>query len=155
MARMTRVVVPSLTSLANRLQEVVKQFKIQGRVTDVCPNDRSMNMNYVVLARNQPSVYVASRANSRPSSPPRYGSPQRGFLCLIFDRLWHFGDICNCQHKEKRHPISEVALASFPRIHAARPGAGFSFPSDLYSVYGALPGYQTSCMGIDQISGIS
>jgi len=53
--------------------------------------------------------------------------------------------------KEKRHPISEVALASFRCIHAARPGAGLGFHSDLLTVL-AQTHNQINCMGLYVVS---
>jgi len=43
------------------------------------------------------------------------------------------------KHNKKRHPISEVASASFRRIHAARPGAGLGFHSDLLAILTQFP----------------
>ncbi len=67
------------------------------------------------------------------------------------DRNWHYGDIWCCKHKEKRHPISEVASASFRRIHAARPGAGLGFHSDLLTVL-AQTHDQINSMGLYVVS---
>jgi len=47
--------------------------------------------------------------------------------------------VCWIYHKEKRHPISEVASASFQRIHAARPGAGLGFHSGSLTVLAQYP----------------